>query len=134
MGLGLAAIGRPAYVTLGRSRDLGEDRSPERLRVRAHELLDAAYAAGVRYLDVARSYGLAEDFLAAWLAARPDVTDVTIGSKWGYTYVGGWRLDAEVHEVKEHSAAAFARQLAQSRDLLGPRLSVYYVQDRKSVV
>ena len=34
-------------------------------------VLDAAYAAGVRYVDVARSYGRAEEFLAGWLAARP---------------------------------------------------------------
>ena len=45
------------------------------------EVLDAAYAAGIRYIDAARSYGRAEEFLAAWLAARPDVTDVTIASK-----------------------------------------------------
>ena len=31
---------------------------------------DAAYAAGVRYVDAARSYGLAEEFLAGWLAER----------------------------------------------------------------
>ena len=53
-------------------------------------MLDAAYAAGVRYVDAARSYGLAEAFLGTWLRARtlsPDA--LTIGSKWGYTYVGG---------------------------------------------
>ena len=31
------------------------------------EVLDAAYAGGVRYLDAARSYGRAEEFLGAWL-------------------------------------------------------------------
>lgn len=63
------------------------------LRERSHRLLNAAYAGGIRYLDVARSYGLAEEFLAAWLAARPEVGDVVVGSKWGYRYVGDWRMD-----------------------------------------
>jgi aryl-alcohol dehydrogenase-like predicted oxidoreductase len=128
IGLGLAAVGRPAYITLGRKNDLGGDRSVEALRRRSHELLDAAIAAGVRYVDVARSYGLAEEFLGSWLDARPpDATIPTIGSKWGYTYVGGWRLDAEVHEVKDHSLAAFRRQLTESRAILGDRLKLYQV-------
>ena len=70
IGLGLAAVGRPAYITLGRAEDLGPDRSVEALRRLTHALLDAAYAAGVRYLDAARSYGYAEEFLSSWLAER----------------------------------------------------------------
>jgi aryl-alcohol dehydrogenase-like predicted oxidoreductase len=128
IGLGLAAVGRPAYINLGRERELGADRPVEALRRRSHELLDAAMAAGIRYVDVARSYGLAEEFLGSWLDARPpDAVIPTIGSKWGYTYVGGWRLDAEVNEVKDHSLAAFRRQLAETRAILGDRLSLYQV-------
>jgi len=128
IGLGLAAVGRPAYINLGRDRDLGADRAVEALRRRSHELLDAAMAAGIRYFDVARSYGLAEEFLGSWLDARPpDAVVPTIGSKWGYTYVGEWRLDAEVNEVKDHSLAAFRRQLAETRAILGDRLSLYQV-------
>jgi aryl-alcohol dehydrogenase-like predicted oxidoreductase len=128
IGLGLAAVGRPAYITLGRDKDLAGDRSVEALRRRSHELLDAAIAAGVRYVDVARSYGRAEEFLGSWLDARPpDAIIPTIGSKWGYMYVGDWRLDAEVHEVKDHSLAAFRRQLAETRAILGDRLSLYQV-------
>jgi hypothetical protein len=70
MGLGLAAIGRPGYINLGREQDLGPDRSVEAFRQRAHDLLDAAYAGGVRYVDAARSYGLAEEFLGSWLDHR----------------------------------------------------------------
>jgi hypothetical protein len=51
LGLGLAAIGRPGYITLGRRRDLGGERTPEALYARCAEVLDAAHAAGVRYLD-----------------------------------------------------------------------------------
>src|SRR5438094_4709661 len=112
IGLGLAAVGRPAYITSGRDRDLGGDRGVDTLRRRSHELLYAAIAAGVRYVDVARSYGLAEEFLGSWLGARPpDAVVPTIGSKWGYTYVGAWRLDAAIQEVKDHSLAAVPRRL-----------------------
>jgi predicted aldo/keto reductase-like oxidoreductase len=38
------------------------------MRTRTFSTLDAAYAAGVRYVDAARSYGRAEEFLAGWLA------------------------------------------------------------------
>jgi len=128
IGLGLAAVGRPAYITSGRDRELGGDRGVDTLRRRSHELLDAAIAAGIRYVDVARSYGLAEEFLGSWLDARPpDAVVPTIGSKWGYTYIGAWRLDAAVHEVKDHSLAAFRRQLAETRSILGDRLSLYQV-------
>jgi aryl-alcohol dehydrogenase-like predicted oxidoreductase len=128
VGLGLAALGRPAYIDLGRDADLGGDRGVEALERRCHQVLDAAFAAGVRYLDAARSYGRAEAFLASWLRARglgPD--EVTVGSKWGYTYVGDWRMDADVHEVKDHSLAALTRQLGESRDLLGGHLDLYQV-------
>jgi aryl-alcohol dehydrogenase-like predicted oxidoreductase len=128
VGLGLAALGRPAYIDLGRDADLGADRGVEALERRCHQVLDAAWAAGVRYLDAARSYGRAEAFLASWLAARglaPD--EVTIGSKWGYSYVGDWRMDAEVHEVKDHSLAALRRQLDETRALLGGHLDLYQI-------
>ena len=128
VGLGLAALGRPAYIDLGRDADLGADRGVEELERRCHQVLDAALEAGVRYLDAARSYGRAETFLASWLRARglgPE--QVTVGSKWGYTYVGDWRIDAEVHEVKDHSLAALGRQLGESRALLGDHLDLYQV-------
>jgi aryl-alcohol dehydrogenase-like predicted oxidoreductase len=126
LGLGLAAIGRPAYITSGRDRDLPGERSRAELRGRAHELLDHAYALGIRYADVARSYGDAEQFLGSWLSAR-DVEDVFVASKWGYRYVGGWRRDAEQHEVKSHDLTTFERQLAETRALLGDRLRLYQV-------
>ena len=128
VGLGLAALGRPAYIDLGRAADLGPDRGVAALERRCHQVLDAAFAAGVRYLDAARSYGRAEAFLASWLEARGlDPSEVTVGSKWGYTYVGDWRMDAKVHEVKDHSLAALRRQLGQSLTLLGDHLDLYQV-------
>jgi aryl-alcohol dehydrogenase-like predicted oxidoreductase len=128
IGLGLAAIGRPGYITLGRVRDLGPDRSVETLRRQAHELLDAAYAGGVRYVDAARSYGRAEEFLSSWLERRGFASgEITVGSKWGYVYTADWRVGAEVNEVKDHSLANLRRQLAESRGLLGARLRLYQI-------
>ncbi|MFF8405043.1 aldo/keto reductase [Streptomyces sp. NPDC015684] len=127
IGLGLAAVGRPGYINLGRDCDLGENRSADSLRARTHELLDAAYAQGVRYFDVARSYGRSEEFLADWLHARPDVHDVVVGSKWGYTYTAGWSTDAEKHEVKDHGLATYERQRAETDTLLGDRLDLYQI-------
>lgn len=127
IGLGLAAVGRPGYINLGRERDLGQDRGVETLRARTHELLDAAYAQGVRYFDAARSYGRSEEFLAGWLNAHPEVDDVVVGSKWGYTYTADWSTDAERHEVKDHGLATYQRQRAESADLLGDRLDLYQI-------
>ena len=128
IGLGLAALGRPGYITLDREKDLGGDRSVGALERRSHEVLSAAYDAGIRYFDAARSYGFAERFLASWLHQRalpPDA--VTVGSKWGYTYVGDWHVDARVHEVKDHSLAALRRQIEESRALLGEYLDLYQI-------
>jgi aryl-alcohol dehydrogenase-like predicted oxidoreductase len=127
-GLGLAALGRPAYITTRRHSQLGADRSPETLRRRTHEILDAAYQAGVRYIDVARSYGCAESFLAGWLSERRLGTDdIAVGSKWGYAYVGGWRLDAERHEVQDLSVDTLDRQLEETVGVLGANVALYQI-------
>ena len=128
IGLGLAAVGRPGYITLDREKDLGSDRSVTALERRAHDVLSAAYDAGIRYFDAARSYGFAERFLASWLRERALApTAVTVGSKWGYRYVGKWQVDAPVHEVKDHSLAALRRQIDESRALLGEYLDLYQI-------
>jgi aryl-alcohol dehydrogenase-like predicted oxidoreductase len=127
IGLGLAAVGRPGYINLGREQDLPEGRSVDAMRARTHELLDAAYAQGVRYFDVARSYGRSEEFLADWLNVRPDVDDIVVGSKWGYTYTAGWSADAETHEVKDHTVQTYERQRTETADLLGDRLDLYQI-------
>ncbi|HKA26470.1 MAG TPA: aldo/keto reductase, partial [Gaiellaceae bacterium] len=104
LGLGLAALGRPGYINIGHGGDIGDEKDAATLERETHEVLDAAYAGGIRYFDAARSYGKAEAFLASWLDARGLAPGgVTVGSKWGYTYTAGWRVDAEVHEVKDLS-------------------------------
>ena len=126
IGLGLAALGRPGYITIGHARELGDDISVDAMERHAHEVLDAAYAAGVRWFDTARSYGRGEAFLASWLTARTPA-DVTVSSKWGYTYVANWQVTAREHEVKSHDLATLERQLAESRGLLGDRLDLYQI-------
>ena len=128
IGLGLAALGRPGYINLGHASDLEGHTDVESMERSAHAVLDAAYSHGVRYFDAARSYGRAEAFLGSWLDRRefgPD--DVTVGSKWGYTYTADWHVDAKVHEVKDLSVATLRRQLDESEELLGNHLRLYQI-------
>jgi aryl-alcohol dehydrogenase-like predicted oxidoreductase len=128
LGLGMAALGRPAYINLGHGSDFPEGRSVSAMRAHAHAVMDAAYAHGIRYFDAARSYGEAESFVASWLTANADRAGrVLVGSKWGYVYEGGWRLDAAVHERKDHSVSTFRHQLGETRSVLGSALRVYQI-------
>jgi len=128
IGLGLAALGRPGYINLGHGDSLGHNYDIAAMEQRAHRVLDAAWAAGVRYFDAARSYGRAEEFLGSWLRDRSvDPASVTVGSKWGYTYIADWQVQAAQHEVKEHSLAVLARQWAESQAALGDQLDLYQI-------
>jgi aryl-alcohol dehydrogenase-like predicted oxidoreductase len=128
LGLGLAALGRPGYINLGHAEDLERDYDVAAMEAHAHAVLDAAYAGGVRYFDAARSYGRAEEFLGHWLVARGlQPADVTVGSKWGYTYTAEWQVDADVHEVKEHSLEVLERQWVESLGNLGSHLDLYQI-------
>jgi aryl-alcohol dehydrogenase-like predicted oxidoreductase len=128
MGLGLAALGRPGYINLGHAADLHGEYDVAVMEARTHAVLDAAWQAGARYFDAARSYGRAEAFLAGWLRSRNiPPSAVTVSSKWGYTYTAGWRVEADRHEVKDHSRTTLLRQLAESRELLGDYLALYQI-------
>src|SRR3954454_20097534 len=122
LGLGLAALGRPGYINLGHAGDVGDHDRPAMER-HAHAVLDTAYDLGVRAFDAARSYGLAEAFLASWLARRGlGRDDVWVSSKWGYAYTAGWRADAETHEIKDLGADQLPRQWVETQELLGDHL------------
>lgn len=130
IGLGLAALGRPIYLTAGRSDALGapNDRTVETMRARTFEVLDAAWQLGIRFFDLAPSYGHAEDFLGAWLAAHPTRrAQLTISSKWGYEYVAHWDPRARVHERKEHSLAMLEKQWPKTQSALGGAPDVHLV-------
>ncbi len=124
-GLGMAAIGRPGYMTLSHRDDIA-DASEAGMRAYAAVMLDAAWAAGIRHLDTARSYGHAESFLASWLRAR-SVTGAFVSSKWGYRYTAAWQRDARLHEVKDHSLAHFQSQWAETRETLGAAVNLYQI-------
>ena len=127
VGLGLAALGRPGYINLGHAGDVG-DTDVEAMERHAHAVLDAAYEGGVRYFDAARSYGRAEAFLGSWLGRRGlSRDDVTVGSKWGYTYTADWRVDVDEHEVKDLSVSTLRRQLGETRALIGEHLALYQI-------
>jgi aryl-alcohol dehydrogenase-like predicted oxidoreductase len=128
LGLGMAALGRPGYINLGHGEDYQDGRSVEAMQARAWQVLDAAWDAGVRYFDAARSYGRGEAFLGAWLAARQVPADaVTVASKWGYTYTADWQVDADRHEVKDHRLPVLERQWAETREHLGHWLDLYQI-------
>ncbi len=131
MGLGLAALGRPGYINLGHCDDLNHDHDVAAMEARAHSVLDAAWQAGVRYFDAARSYGKAEEFLSSWLTKRKiEDRSVTVGSKWGYTYTADWQVNlpaGQLHEVKDHSLRVLQRQIQESRTLLGSYLNLYQI-------
>lgn len=128
IGIGMAALGRPGYITIGHAEALERNYDVAAMMARAHRILDNAYAMGVRYFDAARSYGRAEEFLGSWLRGRGLAPpDVVVGSKWGYTYTAEWQVAAETHEVKAHSLAVLQRQWEESRAHLGAHLDLYQI-------
>lgn len=127
-GLGLAALGRPAYMTVDHQRDLPRSRTVANVERHAHQVMDEAYRQGIRYFDAAASYGKSEQFLQDWLAKRKlTPKQLRIGSKWGYRYVGGWKLRVQVHEVKDHSVEALRSQWAETHARLDGFLSLYQI-------
>ena len=135
LGLGLAALGRPGYLNLGHGVDLNGRRDTEALEHHTHDMLDAAWRAGIRYFDAARSYGRAEAFLASWLSTRAvESTSVTVGSKWGYRYTAGWQVDADTHEIKDLSRPHLESQYSESDGLLGPYLKLYQIHSATRAV
>lgn len=124
IGLGLAALGRPGYINLGHSTDLNQSYEVSTMEKHTHHMLDLAYQQGIRYFDVARSYGKAELFLSKWIKKR---NDLAIGSKWGYTYTADWKIQAEKHEIKEHSISVLNRQWKETQETLNQYPDIYHI-------
>lgn len=128
LGIGMAALGRPGYINLGHGEDYGDGRSITDMERRAFDVLDAAWSAGLRYFDAARSYGRGEAFLGAWLRRRQiPRADAVVASKWGYRYTADWRVEAVHHEVKDHSLPVLRQQWGETRENLGDRLDLYQI-------
>jgi aryl-alcohol dehydrogenase-like predicted oxidoreductase len=124
IGLGTAAIGRSLYINIREEVESKPFDKQEFIK-EGEALLDFAYAKGIRILDTAPGYGLAESLVTQWLQ-KQDITDVAVSSKWGYTYVADFSATAEEHEVKEHSLAKLNEQWDATKELL-PSLGVYQI-------
>jgi aryl-alcohol dehydrogenase-like predicted oxidoreductase len=128
LGLGMAALGRPGYINLNRAQDLGHNSSEAAMERRAHCVLDTAWDSGIRYFDAARSYGRGEKFLGSWLRSRRlSQSNVTVGSKWGYTYTADWKIQAPSHEIKSHTLSTLQSQWSESIWCLNGYLSLYQI-------
>ncbi len=128
IGLGLAALGRPGYINLGHGEDLAHNYDMNAMETRTHDMLDQAFNAGINYFDAAQSYGKAEQFLGSWLKGNHmDSNQVLVGSKWGYRYTADWQVEAEAHEIKEHSLEVLNRQYHISTFRLRNYLKLYQI-------
>ncbi|MEM7550174.1 MAG: aldo/keto reductase [Bacteroidota bacterium] len=128
IGLGLAALGRPGYITLNRNQDLGNSRDVKSMQKATFKVLDSAWMHGIRYFDVARSYGLSEKFLAEWLEHKNIKADeLVVGSKWGYVYNANWEVSADKHEIKYHTLENYKRQKEESFGILRDYLKLYQI-------
>jgi len=136
IGLGMAALGRPGYINLERCSTFGtDDRTIEKMQTSANIVLDSLFSntneASLPWIDCARSYGLSEKFTGEYLKRnniKPD--DVFVSSKWGYTYVADWKVElgkGEPHEVKDHSAENFLKQLEETNSLIGEYMNLYQI-------
>jgi aryl-alcohol dehydrogenase-like predicted oxidoreductase len=128
LGLGMAALGRPGYINLHHGQDLGDESSEAAMEHRAHCVLDTAWNTGIRYFDVARSYGLGEKFLGSWIRSRSIWrSTVTVGSKWGYTYTADWKIQAQSHEIKNHTLSTLQKQWRESVSWLNGYIDLYQI-------
>lgn len=88
MGLGMAALGRPGYITLDRSAIFGSHyRSVEQMQQASNKVMDTLFTLTDKpWLDCARSYGLSEKFASEYLRGKKvDPKSVYVSSKWGYS-------------------------------------------------
>lgn len=123
IGFGTAAIGRPQYINI-RQEEIALF-NLDTFKKKGLQILDTAYANGIRYFDTAPGYGLAEELLIDWIKDKADPT-IEIATKWGYSYVANFDPKATVHEIKDHSIKLLNAQWKQSQQLL-PYLTTYQI-------
>ena len=123
LGLGTAALGRPQYINLRQEKAKGQDL--ETFKEQGYSVLEKAYNLGIRYFDTAPGYGLAEQLVLEWLQTKND-PNIQIATKWGYTYVANFDVNAVIHEIKEHSLKKLQEQWDVSKAFL-PHLRVYQI-------
>lgn len=116
IGLGTAAIGRPEYINI-KSEQNTSSFDLAVFRDNGIKVLNSAYQLGVRYFDTAPGYGMAEQLLKDWLKTQGD-TSIEVATKWGYSYVADFQLNATQHEIKDHSLKQLNKQWQISKQLL----------------
>ena len=119
----------PATSIWAMLEDLEGEASEAAMEHCALQVLDTAWKSGIRYFDVARSYGRGEEFLAIWLRSRSlcPIESSRSVLKWGYTYTADWKIQAPTHEIKNHSLAALQRQWGESVSRLNGYLDLYQI-------
>ena len=124
IGLGTAAIGRPLYINIRQENGV-QPFSMAKFQQKGIKMLENAYQTGIRHFDTAPGYGMAEKLLLSWVKEKND-PEITISTKWGYTYVADFDPLATVHEIKEHSLAKLNQQWEISQAFL-PYLKSYQI-------
>ena len=137
MGLGMAALGRPGYITLDRATVFGAGgRTIEKMQNQANLVMEELFqecriSEQIPWLDCARSYGLSEQFVGEFLRHRQqDPKSVYVSSKWGYTYVADFKVELDPgakHEIKDHSTENFLKQVKETEEHLGEYLDLYQI-------
>ena len=124
IGIGTATIGRPHYINI-KTKVSDEPFNKENFILKGKSMLTEAFNQGIRHFDTAPGYGIAESILLEWISDfQPE--NITISTKWGYTYVANFDRNAKVHEIKEHSLRKLNEQWEISKQLL-PYLNIYQI-------
>jgi len=124
LSLGTAAIGRPQYINIRQNNTL-DDFDLKSFKEKGIKMLDFAYKHGISHFDTAPGYGIAETILSEWIKLRSP-KNISISTKWGYTYVANFNPNAPVHEVKEHSLGKLLEQWEESKKFGAP-LTIYQI-------
>ena len=129
IGLGLAAVGRPGYINLGRDRDLaGRPQRRGDARAAPTNCSTPPTPQGVRYFDAARSYGRAEEFLADWLRDRAGRRRTWWSAASGATPTPPTGASTPRRTRSRTTASpTYERQRAETGALLGDRLDLYQI-------
>ena len=123
IGLGTAAIGRPHYINIRNTATAAFDL--DTFKKKAFQVLNAAYKKGIRYYDTAPGYGIAEQIVSEWIKTKNDNT-IEVATKWGYVYKANFELNADIHELKDHTVDQLVKQWEDSK-ILFPNLTTLQI-------
>ena len=123
IGFGTAAIGRRSYINIKADDSVFTNLTD--FNNKGIELLNFAADSGITHFDTSSGYGIAEDMLLNFLKDNKR-ENISVSTKWGYTYAANFESNPEKHEIKEHSLNKLNEQWEKSKLLL-PYLSAYQI-------